>query len=266
MAARRAPPWLCALLAATLAAQLAWHAAQPGPRAAPALLAPAPPPAALRLAAFGDEAVLAKLCMLYLHAHDDVPLRELDYRRVTGWLEAALALDPRSRQPLVAASGVYGAVADPGRVRIMLDFVARAFDAAPAARWPEMAQAALLARHRLHDMALARRYAADLRARAPGAPAWARELEIFVLRDMNELDSARAVTGALLAGGTVTDPREIRFLEDRLKELEAAQTRPAPPASARGKQPRERTMRDEPVHTSARASKMVPVGKKKEFP
>jgi hypothetical protein len=229
--ARHAPAGIVALLLAALAGQGALHAVAPAlPSSAPtrsapimpaAALPPAPPAAVLRLASLGDAPVAARLVMLYLHAFDTgIPLRELDYGRLAGWLDVALALDPRSRQPLVAAAQVYGAVADPARVRIMLDFVERAFAADPARRWPEMAQATLVARHRLHDMALARRYARAIRLRAPAAPAWARQLELFILADMNELDSARAVAGALLAGGTITDPNEIAFLEGRLRELE----------------------------------------------
>jgi hypothetical protein len=221
--ARRPPAGIVALLLAALAAQCALHAAAPALRAPAPVLPPAPPAAVLRMAALGDGPAAARLVMLTLHAFDTgMPLRALDYRRVAGWLEAAQALDPRSRQPLVAAVQVYGAVADPARVRLMLDVVDRAFAADPARRWPDMAQAALLARHRLHDMALARRYAQALRLRAPLAPPWARQLELFILQDMNELDSARAVAGALLADGTITDPNEIRFLERRLHELERA--------------------------------------------
>lgn len=219
--ARRAPARIVALLLAALAAQCALHVLVPAPPApAPALPAP-PPSAALRIASLGDGPAAARLAMLYLHAFDaGLPLRALDYGRLAGWLESALALDPRSRQPLVAAAQVYAAVDDPARVRIMLAFVAQAFAADPARRWPDMAQATLVARHRLHDMALARRYARELRQRAPAAPAWARQLELFILQDTNELDSARAVAGALLADGTITDPNEVRFLERRLRELE----------------------------------------------
>jgi len=225
---RRAPAAVNALLLAALAAQCVLHALGPARLPPAAIAMPQPPPAppavaALRLASLGDGPAAARLVMLYLHALDTgVPLRELDYGRLAGWLETALALDPRSQQPLVAAAQVYGAVADPARVRIMLDVVERAFAADPARRWPAMAQAVLAARHRLHDMALARRYAQAIRLRAPSAPAWARQLELFILSDMNELDSARAVAGALLAGGTVTDPNEIAFLEGRLRELERA--------------------------------------------
>lgn len=220
---RRAPRAIVALLLAALGAQVAWHAAHPVRTAAPQRqLAAAPPMAALRLASLGDAPALSHGLMLGLQGFDaGMPLHALDYGHVAGWLDAALALDPRSQHPLLAATQIYGAVADPAQVRIMLDFVERAFAADPARRWPWLAQAALLARHRLHDMALARRYAQALRLQAPGAPAWARELEIFILQDMNELDSARAVTGALLSGGTITDPNEVRFLQRRLEDLEA---------------------------------------------
>lgn len=221
---RRAPVAVVMLLLAALGAQVAWHGGHAARTAAPARpLTAAPPVAALRLASLGDAPALSHGLMLALQGADaGMPLRALDYGHVAGWLDAALALDPRSQHPLLAATQVYGAVADPARVRIMLAFVERAFVADPARRWPWLAQAALLARHRLHDMPLARRYARALRLQAPGAPAWARELEIFILQDQNELDSARAVTGALLSGGTVTDLNEVRFLQRKLEELEAA--------------------------------------------
>jgi hypothetical protein len=140
-----------------------------------------------------------------------------------------LALDPRGQYPLLAASTVYSAVNDPARQRLMLDLVYRAFLADPARRWPSMAQAVLQARHRLHDLPLARRYAAALRQRAtgPDVPAWAREMEIFIAEDMNELDSARALIGGLIASGHITDPHELRFLAARLERIAAMQQSPA---------------------------------------
>ncbi|WEF34802.1 hypothetical protein [Pseudoduganella chitinolytica] len=224
MAGRRATPAATLLLALALGAQLAWHGWAPPPAPATAGLAPPPAPAVLRLVGLGEDAALARLLMLALQAHDAqagaaLSLHALDYGRVVPWLERALALDPRGRYPLVAASAVYAAVPDPARVRVMLAFIERAFHADPARRWPFLAQAALIARHRLHDLPLARQYARTLRLRAPAAPAWARQLEAFVLEDMDEPAAARAVIGALLAGGQVTDPNELRFLARRLDEL-----------------------------------------------
>jgi hypothetical protein len=104
----------------------------------------------------------------------------------------------------------------------MLDFVHGAFLEDPDARWPWLAQAALLAKHRLRDLPLARRYAADLQrlTNDPRLPLWARQMEIFIAEDMNELEAARIMLGGLLESGQLEDPAERRFLKGRLEELE----------------------------------------------
>ncbi|HUQ76625.1 MAG TPA: hypothetical protein VM183_18030, partial [Burkholderiales bacterium] len=111
---------------------------------------------------------------------------------------------------------------DPARSRLALDFVYRQFVADPDRRWPWLAHAALIAKHRLKDLPLARRYAAAIErnTRSAEVPLWARHMEAFILEDMNELEAARIVLGGLLASGTIRDPAEARFLELRLRELE----------------------------------------------
>jgi len=224
------PPAVRWLLAAALALQLGWQAGRPPPRARAEALPPAPAPAALQLASLGDPLALSRLLMLYLQGYDDqagvvIAWRDMDYGRIRQWLERVLELDPRSQYPLLAASEVYGAVGDPARVWLMLDLVYARFEEDPNRRWPWLAHAAVVARHRLHDLPLARRYAQAIRLRATGpqVPAWARELELFVLEEMNQAEAARALIGALLASGQITDANELRFLERRLQTM-------APPA------------------------------------
>ena len=103
----------------------------------------------------------------------------------------------------------------------MLDFVYQEFFRDPDRRWPWLAHAAIVAKHRLKDLPLARRYAAAIRLHATGkqVPAWAKQMEIFILEDMNEREAAQALIGGLLESGQVTDPREIRFLTARLEAL-----------------------------------------------
>ena len=105
----------------------------------------------------------------------------------------------------------------------MLEFVYRNFLADPNRRWPWLAHAVIMARHRLEDRLLALRYAQALRthATAPTVPGWARQMEIFLREDMGEYEAAKVLLGGLLASGTVTDPHEQRFLVERLKQLEA---------------------------------------------
>lgn len=173
--------------------------------------------------------------MLYLQAYDyrgtnATAYRELDYGKLTRWLGTILALDPASEYPLFAAARVYAENPDPARSRLALDFIYREFFADPDRRWPWLAHAALLAKHRLHDLPLARQYAAaiDRYTRSPEVPLWAKQMEAFILEDMDELDAARVMLGGMLESGAIQDPAEARFLELRLRELEARAARRKP--------------------------------------
>ena len=165
--------------------------------------------------------------MVWLQAFDSrgdnaIPYRDLDYGRLIAWLRAILATDPRSEYPLFAAARVYGENPDPAKMRQIFDFIFSEFGADPNRRWPALAHAALLAKHRLNDLPLARRYAAAIQRQATAAsvPLWAKQMEIFILEDMNELEAAKVMLGGLLATGRISDPEERRFLQGRLEELE----------------------------------------------
>lgn len=214
------PAWLWAALALTLSAQLGWHAARPPFEAAGPGLPPAPGAAALRLASFGEPQAAARIGMLYVQSRTH---RELDYERLIGWLRAVLELDPRSDYPLFAAARIYAENPDPARSRAAMEFVYQAFLDDPNRRWPALAHATLLAKHRLKDLALARRYAAAIERHttAREVPLWARQMEIFILEDMGELQAAKIMLGGLLQSGEIDDPAEARFLAQRLQELEA---------------------------------------------
>jgi len=222
------PRLVLALLAFALAAQIGIRASSPAPRASAEELPPAPGIAALRLASFGDPVALAKILMLYLQAFDyqsgsAVPYRDLDYDRLESWLSRILELDPRGQYPLLAASRLYAEVPVQAKQRSMLEFIYRQFLLDPNRRWPWLAHATAIAKHRLHDLPLALRYAQAIQRDAvgDGVPLWAKQMEIFILEDLNELETARVIIGGYLAGGTITDPAELRFLDERLRQLEA---------------------------------------------
>lgn len=220
------PRAVIGLLLLGLLAQVGWRASSGGATAQPERLPLPPSGRTLRLAALGDETVLAKLLMLWLQAFDNqpgvsIPFRDLDYDRVVAWLDRILELDPRSAYPLLAASRVYAQVSDEKKQRRMLDFVSEKFQLAPNRRWRWMAQAALTAKHRLNDLPLALEYARAIteRATGPEVPYWARDMTAIILEEMGELEAARILIGGLLAEGSITDPNEIRFLEQKLAEL-----------------------------------------------
>lgn len=222
------PRLVIGALVVGLAVQVALKNSLPPPRAAAADLAPAPSLASMRLASFGDPIALAKLSMLRLQAFDyqagsQTPYQALDYEKLAQWLQLILWLDPNGQYPLLAASRVYADVPNEAKQRQMLDFVHRQFLVDPDRRWPWLAHAAAIAKHRLKDLPLARRYAAAIQQHAKGqnVPLWARQMEIFILEDMDELETARVMIGGFLASGTISDPAEIRFLDQRLREIEA---------------------------------------------
>jgi hypothetical protein len=202
-----------------LAAQLAWQGRADSPQSRGNELPPAPSVHALRLASLGEREALARLLALYVQGFD----LKRDYERLLGWLRSVLELDPRSGYPLFLAARVYAESPDPARVRLALDFVYLEFFRDPDWRWPALAHAALVAKHRLGDLPLARRYASAVQryTSSPHVPLWAKQMEIFILEDMNELEAAKIMLGGLLESGTVTDLGERRFLEQRLQELEA---------------------------------------------
>jgi len=221
------PPWVIGALAVGLAAQLVVAAVRPAPRATAEDLPPPPSTALLRLASLGEPVAAAKLLMLHLQSFDyragsHVPYRDLDYERVVAWLDHIVDLDPSAQYPLMTASRIYAEVPDPAKQRLMLDFVYRRYLEDPNRRWPWLAHAAYVAKHQLKDLPLARRYAVALEKNTttPDAPLWVRQMEFFILEDMNELEAAKILLGGLVASGQIKDARELAMLQARLKGLE----------------------------------------------
>jgi hypothetical protein len=199
------------------------------PRASAKAQALTSPPSlhALLVASMGEPIGLAKFLMLRLQAFDNqpglsVPFRELDYPRVRDWLTRILQLDPHGQYPLLFASHLYAEVPQPDKQRLMLNFVYQQFLIEPNRRWPWLAHSVIIARHKLQDMPLAAQYAAALRRYATGAnvPSWAKQMEIFLRADMNELETARVMLGGLIESGQITDANELVFLTQQLREIE----------------------------------------------
>ncbi|MFL6658180.1 MAG: hypothetical protein ACJ8GW_08925 [Massilia sp.] len=215
------------LLVLGLGLQVAWHARWPIANTAQGRLGAPPALASLRLSALGEPIALSKLMMLYVQAFDSqggsVGFHSLDYGELTQWLTRVSDLDPKAQYPLLAASHLYAEVPNEAHKRQMLDFVYTRFQLAPNLRWRALAHAIVVAKHELHDLPLALRFARALREQATGAevPHWARQMEVFVLEDMNEVESAKVLLGGLLQSGQITDPHEQRFLFERLKALSA---------------------------------------------
>ena len=84
----------------------------------------------------------------------------------------------------------------------------------------------------MDDTRLALSYAEAITREARLASNWARQMRIFILEDLGELEAATVLLGGLLASGEVTEPKEIHFLTERLKELKAAGKSSSPPGNS----------------------------------
>jgi hypothetical protein len=223
---RQAPRSVILVLAAALLLQIAQRLGEPRPTAQADQLPLAPHENVLQAMALGEPIAFAQGLTLYLQAFDtqpgiSMPFTDLDYGRLTGWLNHILTLHPRGQYPLLLASQVYSQVPDRSKQRQMLELVLEEFKRDPVGRWRWLAHAAIVAKHRLGDRDLALRYAAVLAAQAdhPSVPGWARQMHIFLLEDLGEYEAARILLGGLLASGSITDPHEQMFLTERLNAL-----------------------------------------------
>ena len=217
------------MLVAAFCAQLAYKGLETRPEARAADLPPAPSPAAIRLFALGEPIGAAQLLSLYLQAFDtqpgiSIPFKDLDYARIEEWLDRTLELDPEGQYPMLMASQVYSQVPDTTRQRSILEWTYRHFLDDPERRWRWLAHAAIMAKHKLGDLPLALRYGRELslHATGPSVPDWAKQMHIFILEDMGEVETAKLLLGALLASGSITDQQEAHFLMERLHALEKA--------------------------------------------
>lgn len=220
------PAFILVMLATALVLQITWHSLMPKPKAEARGLPVPFSVETIRILSLNDPPVASRLTMLWLQAFDNqpgisIPFIRLDYDRVIAWLDTSLRLDGKSQYPLLAASRLYTLPPDEERIRKMLSFVHRKFFEDPKRRWVWLAHAVYVAKHRLKDLELALTYARALRLNTTEetAPAWIREIEVYVLEDMGEMEAAKILIGGLLESGDITDPNEIRFLNERLRQL-----------------------------------------------
>ena len=207
--------------------QLLWHNIQE-PVVARAEDLPAPLSTRTSvLSSLGEPIAASKFLNLWLQAFDNQPgasisFHQLDYPRLTQWLDTSLELDPRGHYPMLVAARVYGSVKDPEKQRIMMDYVFFKFNQDPNKYWRWLAHVIITAKHELKDYDLALKYANALAEKATGknVPYWARDMHFIVLEDMGEVEAAKILVGALIDSGEITDKFELNFLTEKIGELE----------------------------------------------
>ena len=177
--------------------------------------------------AMGSEQLFGYLLALRLQLHDNQAGQHfhyslIDYDRLIDWLDRITEISTGTEYPMLLASRVYSSTQDHQSLRQVLAFIERRFDDDPQLHWRRLAEASIIAKHRLGDIDLALALARKL-ARQPasvGMPNWARDFEFLLLADLNELESAIAMIQALLQTESVNDADERRFLQSKLLEFQ----------------------------------------------
>ena len=179
-----------------------------------------------RTLAMGSEELLGYLLIIRLQLHDNQLGRHfryglIDYDRLIRWLDLVSEINRDTEYPMLLASRIYTQTGDPVRLRKILAFIERRFGDNPQLHWRRLAEASVIAKHKLGDLDRALAYAERL-ARLPASvemPQWARDMEFLLRAELNEVESAIAIIEAMLQSGSVLDPDEHRFLESRLSEF-----------------------------------------------
>jgi hypothetical protein len=188
-----------------------------------------PPVEVLRVLSAGENYAVASALTLRLQTFDAqagkaLSIRKLDMDHVINWLAKISTLAPDFSYPLFLASRIYASTAHTKDTENLLDWVETRYPNAPAEHWPWLAYGVHLAKHKLEDRRLARHYAGTLRTYGQflDVPQWALDLEVFLLKDLNELEAAQLLLGQLIASGSVdTDPRALAVMVADLEEIEA---------------------------------------------
>jgi hypothetical protein len=208
---------LLILLAALLAhGTLAWHhrtlhAGWPG--------VPSPPSGALApLLTLGDDQLFYRSAAFGLQNMGDgggrtTPLAHYDYGRLEAWLRLLDELDPQADYAPTLAGYYFGQSPVPDDLRRIVAYLRTIGARDPARHWRWLAHAVYLARHRLHDVALALEVARDLAGLAGSeAPLWVRQMPAFVLADVGEREAARDLLETILATDRNLSDGEIVFM------------------------------------------------------
>ena len=215
------------LLIVSLCMQLLWHSMQDPVVAKATDLAPPLSTRTYVMSSLGEPIAASKFLNLWLQAFDNQPgasisFHQLNYPRLTEWLDTILELDPQGHYPMLVAARVYGSIKNPEKQRIMLDYVFYKFNEDPNKYWRWLAHVVITAKHELKDLDLALKYANALSEKATGenVPYWAKDMKIIVLEDMGEVEAAKGLVKALIESNEITDPYELNFLIQKIAVLE----------------------------------------------
>jgi hypothetical protein len=180
-----------------------------------------------RVASMESDRLLSYLLAIRLQLHDNqsgkhMRYEQLDYQKLTHWLNQITALNLHSEYPAMLASRVYSQTSDKQNMRLMIDFIQASFAREPQLHWRRMTEATILAKHKLGDLSLALSLAEQLTTQPIDVvmPQWARDMQFILLGELNEFEAGIAIIVAMLESGSLENADERRFLRVKLLEFQ----------------------------------------------
>ncbi len=171
----------------------------------------APSVAQLRLLALGDDALAYRLGGLAVQNFGEqksgnaTPLRDYDYAKLIDWFTLLAQLQPQADYHKHLAAYLYSATDNAQQLRLIINYLQQQAHVAGQNNWRWLAQASLLARHKLQDADLALAIAQDLAwLNEPQQPFWTKLTPAILWLQQNDYQAATLYLEKLQAQPTLT--------------------------------------------------------------
>jgi len=151
------------------------------------------------------------------------PLKDYDYVKLLAWFRLLDGLDEKSNYIPALAAYYYSNTQRASDNKYIIEYLEENAARDPEHKWWWLAQAAMIAKYRLHDKAKALEIARHLSGIPGDLPIWARQLPAFLYADMGEKDQAIIIIRDILKNYKNLPPDELNFMyyfvKDRLKMI-----------------------------------------------
>jgi hypothetical protein len=161
-----------------------------------------------------------------------ISLKDYNYESLSQWFFLEDHLNPRSNFIPYLAAFYFSNIANPEKMRPVIDYLLEVGQRAEGQKWRWLAQAVFLARFKMQDMDRALELAHVLAAvDNPEMPGWARQMPAFVMNAKGEKDAAYALMVEILKSrASELHPNEVTnmryYICDRLLEKKEAHNNP----------------------------------------
>jgi hypothetical protein len=130
------------------------------------------------------------------------PIKDYDYQKLGGWFWLLDSLDPASDHVPRLAAYYFGVTQSPADAAVLVAYLGTVGNSPVGEKWRWLAQAAYLARYKMHDLGLALDLAYKLSKLQPVSgelPGWARQMPAFVLKEQGDKEASRQMMETILA-------------------------------------------------------------------